>query len=66
MILFRGYFSNSALVANIPSSREYGGTLLLSGVASVLPTLRIEWSEGGSMLNSTENLVETFLRDRAC
>ena len=51
-------FSSSALVANIPSSREYGGTLLLSGVASVLPTLRIEWSEWGSMLNSTENLVE--------
>ena len=53
-----GIFSSSALVANIPSSRGYGGTLLLSGVASVLPTPRIEWSEWGSMLNSTENLVE--------
>ena len=58
MTLFRGYFSSSALVANIPSSRGYGGTQQLSGVASVLPTPRIEWSEWGSMLNSTENLVE--------
>ena len=59
-------FSSSALVANIPSSRGYGGTQLLSWVASVLPTPRIEWSERGSMLNSAENLVETFLRHRAC
>ena len=58
MTLFRGYFSSSAFVANISSSWGYGGTLLLSGVASVLPTPRIEWSEWGSMLNSAENLVE--------
>ena len=39
-------------------SRGYGGTQLLSWVASVLPTPRIEWSEWGSMVNSAENLVE--------
>ena len=63
MTLFRNYFSSSALVPNIPSFEGMGpngGTLLLSGVASVLPTPRIEWSEWGSMLNSTENLVENI------
>ena len=32
------HFSSSAFVANIPSSRGYGDTLLLSGLASVLLT----------------------------